>query len=917
MGLQGTAQDITERKSAEEVLHRQAHLLDLAFDAIFVTDQNGLITYWNLGATRRYGWSPEEALGKNTHNFLKTVFPQPLEEIKAILLKEGHWEGELKHATRDGSRIIVASRWSLQRDEHGNPASFLEVNNDITDQRYAEEALREREAELSEAQRITKVGNWKLTGNTVTWSEELHRIFGHDPGLPVPSFSEQAALFTSESWRRLQAVVERATKTGILFELELEILCPEGMRKWINVCGEAVRDEEGRITALRGTAQDITERLGAEEKLRQSEERFRTMANSIPQLAWIAHADGFIYWYNQRWYEYTGTTPEQMEGWGWQSVHDPLVLPKVLEQWKSSIATGQPFDMEFPLRGADGLFRPFLTRVLPLKDEEGHVVQWFGTNTDIAEHKRAEQETRRLNADLELQATAMQSAANSIIITGADGSIQWVNHAFTRLTGYSAEEVIGQIPRILKSEKQETSFYAQMWRTIVSGQVWHGELVNKRKDGRLYTEEMTITPVVGTGGSITHFIAIKQDVTNRKQTEAALREAAENMTAAQRIAHFGSWELDLANGHMNANALRWSDECYRVFGFEPRSVPVTIDWFFSRIPSSEEREQVQQTMASAVAERTEFSIDHRVILPNGEIRHIHEQARIFFEKKTGRPLKLVGTAHDITLHIRAQEALQQSNEALELKVSQRTAELQKAKERAEAADRLKSDFLASMSHELRTPLNALIGFSEILIDEKAGPVNAKQKDYLTEMLASGHHLLALINDILDLAKLESGKITLTPERFLLGETVAEVADALKPFALEKELAICQEISPVVDHVYLDKQRFKQILYNLLSNAVKFTNPGGRVTLTVSRREKGTIELKVQDTGIGIRPEDFGRLFVKFQQLDASAATRACEGTGLGLALTREMVELQGGTVNVESQPGHGSTFTVLLPQQRQ
>ncbi len=155
--------------------------------------------------------------------------------------------------------------------------------------------------------------------------------------------------------------------------------------------------------------------MKAKKVLQESENHFRTMANSIAQLAWIAHADGYVFWYNRRWYEYTGTTPKQMEGWGWQSTLDPLLLPKVLEQWRASIATGQPFDMEFPLRGADGRFRRFLTRVLPLNDAEGHVLQWFGTNTDITELKRAEEEIRRLNAELEhrvIERTAQFQAAN-------------------------------------------------------------------------------------------------------------------------------------------------------------------------------------------------------------------------------------------------------------------------------------------------------------------------------------------------------------------------------------------------------------------------------------------------------------------------------------------------------------------------
>lgn len=185
------------------------------------------------------------------------------------------------------------------------------------------------------------------------------------------------------------------------------------LHRWFDVHGFRVGEPEKRKVAI--VFSDITERKLREGELRESEERFQAMANGIPQLAWMAEPDGHIFWYNQRWYEYTGTTFEQMEGWGWQSVHDPGVLPKVLVGWNAAIAAGLPFDMEFPLRGGDGVFRAFLTRVMPFKDSEGRVTRWFGTNTDISERQRAEREIRRLNDELEQrvqQRTAQLQAAN-------------------------------------------------------------------------------------------------------------------------------------------------------------------------------------------------------------------------------------------------------------------------------------------------------------------------------------------------------------------------------------------------------------------------------------------------------------------------------------------------------------------------
>src|SRR5665647_2484771 len=230
----------------------------------------------------------------------------------------------------------------------------------------------------------------------------------------------------------------------------------------------------------------------------------------------------------------------------------------------------------------------------------------------------------------------------------------------------------------------------------------------------------------------------------------------------------------------------------------------------------------------------------------------------------------------------------------------------------EYANRMKSEFLANMSHELRTPLNGIIGFTEFLIDEKPGPLRPKQKEYLSDVLNSARHLLQLINDVLDLAKVEAGKMELHPETFPVSKAVEEVAAVIKGIAHKRHIALGIEVGEGLDAVTLDQHKFKQVLYNLLSNAVKFTDEGGQVGIHARRMDPHRLEVQVRDTGIGIKAEDINRLFTEFEQLDSGIARRF-EGTGLGLALTKKIIEFQGGRIDAQSEPGKGSVFTVVLP----
>jgi signal transduction histidine kinase len=264
----------------------------------------------------------------------------------------------------------------------------------------------------------------------------------------------------------------------------------------------------------------------------------------------------------------------------------------------------------------------------------------------------------------------------------------------------------------------------------------------------------------------------------------------------------------------------------------------------------------------------------------------------------------VGRLRKENVHLR--EALRISE------LRRKNFELEEQSRRVQEANRLKSEFLANMSHELRTPLNGIIGFSEFLVDGKPGPLNAKQKEYLNDVLCSGRHLLQLINDILDLSKVEAGKMQLHLETFSLIQVAHEVCAGIKPMASEKNITVRVDLDPALDRVTLDEQKLKQIVYNLMSNAVKFTDQGGTVTIKAGLLARERFQIEVRDTGIGIGKEDLGKLFREFVQLDSGAGRRHA-GTGLGLALTKKMVEFQEGSIRVESELGRGTAFIVELP----
>jgi PAS domain S-box-containing protein len=288
-----------------------------------------------------------------------------------------------------GRRHLLVT-WTALPGDDGRPGSVLYLSLDITSRKRAEEALRESTEQYQATFELAGVGigHTAPDGRWLRVNQKLCDIIGYSCeellGLTFRDITHPDYLEQDTEAARAMLRGERQSYTT-----EKRYIRKDGSEVWVNLTVSPLRDSAGALRYFISVIEDVSERKRAEEGLRESEAQLRTLADAVPQLAWMAHADGHIFWYNRRWYEYTGTTPEQMEGWGWQSVHDPEVLPRVLERWGASIESGEPFEMEFPLKGADGHFRSFLTRVVPLKDGRGRVLRWFGTNTDVEELRRA------------------------------------------------------------------------------------------------------------------------------------------------------------------------------------------------------------------------------------------------------------------------------------------------------------------------------------------------------------------------------------------------------------------------------------------------------------------------------------------------------------------------------------------------
>ena len=539
----------------------------------------------------------------------------------------------------------------------------------------------------------------------------------------------------------------------------------------------------------------------------------------------------------------------------------------------------------------------------------------------------------RFSAEREIQKfkLGIDRSSNAVFITDSEGTIQYANPAFEKVYGFSHEETIGKTPRILKSGIIPDEQYRNFWATLLSGGTISGEITNKTKDGRLIPIVGTNSPILDERGKIVGFLAVHQDITERKSFEETLKRRSDYLAASSEIGRLVTSTLDL-----NTIFTRTVNLISERFGFYYAAIYIIEETGFQAVLREATGEAGEKMKAQG------YSI---VVGSNSVIGKVAESMEPILVNDTNvEPLYLpnpflLDTRSEVAIPLRIgarsvgvidiQSTQVQAFTTDDLSVLQsladqvavaidnaRSYELsQQLIKDLREVDQLKSQFLANMSHELRTPLNSIIGFSRVILKGIDGPVSDMQQQDLTAIYNSGQHLLGLINDILDLARIEAGKMELNFEEVHLSEIATSVMSTAKGLVKEKPIQLVQRIPQNIPTVRGDTMRVRQVLLNLISNASKFTDQGSiTVEASIQKSPTGKLEalINVIDTGPGISIEDQKKLFQAFSQVDGSA-TRKSGGSGLGLSICANLVQLHGGRIGVQSLVGKGSTFWFTLP----
>jgi PAS domain S-box-containing protein len=700
--------------------------------------------------------------------------------------------------------------------------------------------------------------------------------------------------------------------------------------KIVNSLGEIVPVElsastfliEGRPIGAIGTIRDVTDRLKAEEELR----KFKTISDKANYGTVISSIEGEMIYMNDHYAQMYGYEKEELIGKNYSTLHSEGLTKEVtllmdIIKRKSSLS-----NVEFSNIRKDGSSFFTLNNATLIRDEKGKPLYVASTAIDITEKKESELELIKLSQ-------AIEQSPVSILITDLDGRIEYVNPQFSKVTGYNIEEAIGENPRILKSGIQSEDIYKNMWETISRGETWHGELLNHKKNGETFWESASMAPIFDSMGRITKYIAIKEDITQRKTLEETLKLQNHFRELLVRISSgFINIPFDKVDEAVNTalrhmalfvNADRaytfdydWEREvCDNMYEWCGPGISAEID-NLQGVPLHMMQEWVEahqkgEPMYVPDVSKLPYGGPRDLLEPQGvksvlAVPMLKEQACIGFvgfdsvrqhHNYSDTEMQLLKIFAELLTNVKLRREM--------------VEQLVLARKKAEESDLLKTHFLNNVNHEIRTPLNGIVGFSDFLIDDDIS-VDDKLK-YIKKINSSSDRLTKTIDDILLLSELRAGSKKLNLSDFAIVPELKMLEHSLKDLCASKNILISLDLPASADPIIrCDQELFRNLLWQLLTNAEKFT-AHGRISFGFTENNNEFL-LFVKDTGRGIARDKLEDIFLPFMQEDISS-TRGHEGGGLGLTIAREITGLFGGRIWPESEPGKGSTFWISLPKQ--
>jgi PAS domain S-box-containing protein len=942
LGVRASARDITERKQAQDELREKtvflSGLLASIPDIVFFKNQDGVYLGCNPEFARLVNRSVSAVVGSTDYELFSKEIADFFRTQDSIMMEKGYpRQNEEWIQYPDGARALIDTCKAPLKDMDGRTIGVLGISRDITYRRQAEDALQKISERLALAVRVGGVGiwDWDVVNNNLVWDEQMYRLYGISSDKFSGAYEAWKAGLHPEDLARGDSEIQLALRGEKEFDTEFRVIWPDGTVRSIRAMAKVQRDDTGRPLRMIGTNWDVTAQKQLEGKLKSGEENFRTFFQTVDDIIVVGAPDGRILFANDAFTRKLGYVGEDMRDMRILDMH-PEEYRKEAETIFGAMLRGERDFCPLPLRTKAGLRLPVETRI------------WFG-------RWNGEECIFGISKDLSVQQAALEkfekmfhsNPALMAVSSISDRRFIDVNDAFLKRLGFTRDEVIGRTAEELKlfadPELQEKLLPELETRGRISG----AELKIRDKDGGFVDGLFFLEIIENQGRKL--ILSVMADLTPLKQAEAALIYTA-NMTNL--LMELSSQYINIPLNAVDA-AIRMSlkkmgefvsaDRAYVFsYDFKKRITSNDYEWCNTDIePQIGQLKDVPldgiQDWVSTHEQGRYMYVEDVSALPQGGLKEILEPQGIkslisFPMMSDGQCIGFVGFDSVRKLHSysgkeinfltlfsqmlvnvrnrsKAENDLIEANEQLEAaKIQADTLAVQ-----ATLANSAKSRFLAHMSHEIRTPLNAILGFSQLLQYDL--DLTASQKQRVETINRSGEHLLALLNDILELSKIEAGALTLVPTSFDLRELLQDLGIMFRTRAQAKNLTLSTHgLELVPRYLIADEQKLRQVLINLLSNAVKYTVAGGiclRAALEQEAGEEARLLILVEDSGLGISAEEMKNLFTPFEQTATGRNTGT--GTGLGLSISRQFAQLMGGDVTATSEAGKGSVFRLEIP----